>query len=59
MKYRRIVAWIGDGLLLDFDRAERHDFLPRIWLFFSPFLVPPKKRGKKKRRMNGKSRDFK
>ena len=20
------------------DRAERHDFLPRLWLFFSPFL---------------------
>ena len=25
--------------------------------FFSPFLFPPKKRGKKKRRMNSKNRD--
>jgi hypothetical protein len=22
--------------------------LPRLWLFFSPFLFPPKKRGKRK-----------
>ena len=30
------------------DRAERHGFYPRLWLFFSPFLFPPKKRGNKK-----------
>ena len=23
------------------DRAERHDFLPRLWSFFFPFLFPP------------------
>ena len=34
------------------DRAERHDFRPRLWLFFSTFLFPPNKRRKKKRRMN-------
>ena len=34
-------------------------FLPRHWLFFSPFLFPPNKRGKKKRRMNNESRDKK
>ena len=42
-----------------FDRAERHRFWPRLWLFFSPFLFPPKKRGKKKRRMKNKNRDLK
>ena len=25
------------------DRAERHDFCPRLWLFFSPLFFPPKK----------------
>ena len=30
-------------------------FLPRLWLFFSPFLFPPFKRRKKKRRMNNQS----
>ena len=29
------------------DRAERHD----VWLFFSPFLFPPKKKREEKRRM--------
>ena len=28
-----------------FYRTERHAFLSRLWLFFSPFLFPPKKRG--------------
>ena len=37
------------------DRAERHDFWPPLWLFSSPFLFPPKNRGKKKRRMNSKN----
>ena len=26
------------------DWAERHDSWPRLWLFFSPFLFPPKKK---------------
>ena len=39
------------------DQAERHDFWPWLWLFFSPFLFPSKKRGKKKRRMNSKNCD--
>ena len=42
----------------DRDRAERHDLKSRLWLFFSPFLFPPKKRGKKKRRMNIKILSF-
>ena len=37
---------------LSVDRAKRHDFWPRLRLFFSPFHFPPKKRGKKKRRIN-------
>ena len=41
------------------DRAERHCFLPRLCLFFSPFLFPPIKRGRKKRRMNNQSRSQK
>ena len=41
------------------DQAERHYFCPRLWLFFFPFLFNPKKRGKKKRRMNSKNRDHK
>ena len=46
-------------LVFTFDRAERHEFWPRLWLFFSPFLFPPKKRGEKKSRMNSKKRDQK
>ena len=38
------------------DRAERQDFYLRLWLFFSPFLFSPKKRWKRKRRMNSKTR---
>jgi len=38
------------------DRAERQDFGPRL-CFFSPFFFPPKKRGKKKDRMNSKNCD--
>ena len=30
------------------DRAKRHDFWPRLWLFFSPFLFPLKKREEEK-----------
>ena len=41
------------------DRAERHDLKSLLWLFYSPFLFPTKKRGKKKRRINSKNRDFK
>ena len=41
------------------DRAERHDFWPRLWLFYFPFLFPPKIRGKKKRKMNSKNCDQK
>ena len=29
------------------DQAERHGFWPRLWLFFSPFLFPPKKKRRK------------
>ena len=41
------------------DRAERHDFWPRLCLLFSSFLFPPKKRGKKKRTINSKNSDQK
>ena len=41
------------------DDPERNDLKSRLWLFFSPFLFHPKKRGEKKRRMNSKNRDFK
>ena len=41
------------------DRAERHDFRSILWIFFSHFLFPDKKRGKKKRRMNSQNRDQK
>ena len=41
------------------DRVVRHDFWQRLWLFFYPFLFPPKKRGKKKGRMNRKNCDQK
>ena len=30
------------------DRAERHCFWPQLWLFFSPFLLPQKKEGRRK-----------
>ena len=33
---------------VNLDRAERHDLKSRLWLFFSPFLFPPKKGGKEK-----------
>ena len=35
---------------------ERNDFWPRLWLLFSSFVFTPKKRGKKKRRINSKNR---
>ena len=41
------------------DRAERHDFWPRLWLFFPPFIFPPKKKREGKRRMKSKNRDQK
>ena len=41
------------------DQTKRHDFWPRLWLFFSSFLFPPEKRGKKKRIMISKNRDQK
>ena len=30
------------------DDPERHDLKLRLWLFFSPFLFPPKKEGRRK-----------
>ena len=27
-----------------YDQTERHDFWPWLWIFFSPFLFPPKKK---------------
>ena len=42
-----------------YDRAERHELKSQLWLFFSPFLFPPKKRRKKKRRINSKNCDQK
>ena len=33
---------------LKWDRAERHDLKSGLWLFFTPFLFLPEKRGKKK-----------
>ena len=30
------------------DLAERHDLKSRLLLFFSPFLFPPKKKGRRK-----------
>ena len=44
---------------LKIDKAEMYDFWPRLWLFYSPLLFSPKKRGKKKRRMNRKNGDQK
>jgi hypothetical protein len=66
--FKRIIIYIIDVLNFQFeiylfytykmnDWAERHNFWPQLWLFFSHFLFPPKK--KKKRRMNGKNRDQK
>ena len=40
-----------------FDRAERHD-LNHDFGYSFPLLLFPKKRGKKKRRMKSKNRDF-
>ena len=36
------------------DRAERYDLKSRLWLFFSPFLFPPKKQGERKGEWIGK-----
>ena len=35
-------------IYLSMDQAERHDIWPRLWLFFSPFLSPSKKEGRRK-----------
>ena len=48
MKYRRIVAWIGDGLLLDFDQADRHDFYIDFGYSFPLFSSLLKKDGRRK-----------
>ena len=42
-----------------YDRADRHEFWPSLWLFFSLFLFSPKQRGMKKRKMKSKNRDQK
>ena len=36
------------ALRYEIDRAERYDLKSRLWLFFSPFLFPPKKEGRRK-----------
>ena len=33
----------------DIDRAKRHDFSPRLWWFFSPFLFTPKRKGEEEK----------
>jgi hypothetical protein len=33
---------------MTFDRAERHDLKSLLWLFFSSFLFPSKKEGRRK-----------
>ena len=32
----------------EYDRAERHDFWPQLWLFLSPFSLPSWKNGRRK-----------
>ena len=47
--YLTVFKSISQSLSLNppvFDRAERNDFWP--WLFYSPFLFPPKKEGRRK-----------
>ena len=39
------------------DQSERHEFWPRLWLFFSPFLFTPKKEGRRKGEWISKNRD--
>ena len=46
------VGWLKKKQL---DRAERHDFWPRLWLFFSPFLFPLKKEVRRKGEWMSKS----
>ena len=41
------------------DWAERHDFWPRLMLFFSSFLFPLKKEGRRKEEWDSKNRDQK
>ena len=41
------------------DRAERHGFLPRLWLLFSPFHFTPKQKREEEKEMNSKNRDKK
>ena len=44
--YRPTIKCLHHRLI---DRSERHEFWPRLWLFFYPFLFPPKKKdGKEK-----------
>ena len=31
------------------DLAERHDLKSRLWLCFTPFLLPPKKKEEKEK----------
>ena len=45
--------------LISSDRSETHEFLPRLRLFFSPFLSPPKKRGQNKGESSNKDCDQK
>ena len=41
-------VFVSRVYLFQSKRAERHDFWPRLWLFSSSFLFPPKKEGSEK-----------
>jgi hypothetical protein len=48
VQFRRLVSGCVLYKWIQVDRAERHDLKSRLRLFFSPFLFPPKKEGKRK-----------
>ena len=54
-------AWILTTTLRSFMclTEAKQTNKPRLLLYFSSFLFPPKERGKKKRRLNSKNRDQK
>ena len=37
-----------DCIVFHVDQAERHDLKSPLWLFFSPFIFPLKKEGRRK-----------